>query len=44
VRKTFDLSMGLAIDFIVPHWGNFLRTEKLEDKPEIKRGLPLSRM
>ena len=36
VRKTFDLSMGLAIDFIVPHWGNFSRTEKLEDRPEIK--------
>jgi hypothetical protein len=30
---------------ITPHWGNFsMSKKKLEDKPEIKRGLPPSRM
>ena len=29
MRKTFDLSMGLTIDFIVPHWGNFSASGKI---------------
>jgi hypothetical protein len=29
VRKTLDLSMGLTIGFIVPHWGNFFTSGKI---------------
>jgi hypothetical protein len=29
VKKTFDLSIGLAIDPVIPHWGNFSANGKI---------------